>query len=340
MRAASCSTKAACTLMNEAMTDLRERPDVRKPARRAEVEKSPSTSGTPIIPVKSIAGQALIAVIAIMTFLASLTTGAVMLVLASAAEWQSEVAREMTIQVLPSAGRDIEAQVNKAAEIARAAPGVIDVRPYSKEESSRLLEPWLGTGLSLEDLPIPRLIVVRVASGAALDLDALRANLVAQVTGATLDDHRGWVGRMRGMADTAAAGGITILVLMLVATVLSVTFVTRGAMATNRQIIGVLHFIGARNDFIAGQFRRHFLVLGLIGGGIGGGAAVVMFLLAGVVGNWFLATPGGDQAAALFGTFSIGVIGYAAMLAQVIVIAFVTAETSRQVVNRTLEAVE
>jgi cell division transport system permease protein len=340
MPAASCCTKAACIRMNETMTDLRERPDVRKPARRAEVEKSPATAGTQIIPVKSIAGQALIAVIAIMTFLASLTTGAVFLVLGSAGDWQSEVAREMTIQVLPSTGRDIEAQVNKAAEIARRAPGVIDVRPYTKEESTRLLEPWLGTGLSLDDLPIPRLIVVRIAADATPDLDALRANLTAQVAGATLDDHRGWIGRMRAMSDTAAAGGIAILVLMLIATILSVTFVTRGAMAANRQIIGVLHFIGARNDFIAGQFRRHFLVLGLIGGGIGGGAAIVLFTLAGVIGNWFLATPGGDQVAALFGTFSIGVFGYAAMLAQVVLIAFVTAETSRQVVNRTLEAVE
>jgi len=295
MPAASCYTKAACIRTNETMTDLRERPDVRKPVRRMEAEKAPATGGTPIIPVKSIAGQALIAVIAIMTFLASLTTGAVFLVLGSASEWQSEVAREMTIQVLPSTGLDIEAQVNKAAEIARAAPGVTDVRPYSKEESTRLLEPWLGSGLNLDDLPIPRLIVVRIAAGAALDLDALRANLAAQVAGTTLDDHRGWIGRMRAMADTAAVGGIAILALMLAATILSITFVTRGAMATNRQIIGVLHFIGARNDFIAGQFRRHFLVLGLIGGGIGGGAAVVLFTLAGTIVNWFQATPGGDQ---------------------------------------------
>ena len=47
------------------------------------------------------AGRALVAVVAIMTFLASITTGAVLLVSASAAEWQSEVASEITIQVRP-----------------------------------------------------------------------------------------------------------------------------------------------------------------------------------------------------------------------------------------------
>src|SRR5690242_20153039 len=77
---------------------------------------------TPIVPKRSIAGRALVAVVAIMTFLASLTTGAVMLVRASAAEWQSEVAREVTIQVRPQQGRDLDVDVRRAAEIARAYP--------------------------------------------------------------------------------------------------------------------------------------------------------------------------------------------------------------------------
>jgi cell division transport system permease protein len=319
------------------MTDIRHKiPTI---SARKKAEKVPST-GTPIIPKTSIAGQALIAVIAIMTFLASLTTGAVVLVLASAADWQSEVAREMTIQIRPVAGRDLDADVRKATEIASGAPAVADVQPYSREESTRLLEPWLGTGLNLDDLPIPRLIVIRIASGENPDVDALRAALTSQIASASLDDHRGWVERMRAMANTAAAGGIAILALVLAATVLSVTFATRGAMAANGPIVGVLHFIGAKNSFIAGQFRRHFLALGLKGGFIGGGAAIALFALAGLIGSRFIATAGGDQAAALFGTFSIGALGYAAVLGQIVLIAIVTAETSRQVVNYTLDTVE
>jgi cell division transport system permease protein len=321
------------------MTDVRERSVAAPPANRKKVEKLPP-GGTPIIPKTSIAGQSLIAVIAIMTFLASLSTGAVILVLGSAAEWQSEVSREMTIQVRPAAARDIEADVKRATDIARAARGIAEVRPYSREESSSLLEPWLGTGLSLEDLPIPRLIVVRIASGETPDLGALRAALASDVPNASLDDHRGWVDRMRAMAGTAVAGGFAVLALMLAATALSVSFATRGAMAINRPIVGVLHFIGAKNAFIAGQFRRHFLMLGLKGGLIGGGAAIVVFALAGTVADRFLATAGANELAALFGTFSVGTLGYVAVLCQVLLIALVTAETSRQVVNRTLATVE
>ena len=295
---------------------------------------------TPIVPRDSIAGRALVAVVAIMTFLASLTTGAVMLVLASAAEWQSDVAREMTIQIRPVAGRDLEADVRQAVEIARATPGIAEVRPYTAEESARLLEPWLGSGLALDALPVPRIIVLRVDPDRRPDLRALRAELSARIAGVTVDDHRGWIDRMRTMASTAIAGGVGILALMLIATVLSVAFATRGAMAMNRPIVEVLHFIGARDGYIAGEFQRHFLRLGLIGGAVGGVAALVVLQFAGVVRDVFLGTAAEEQASALFSTMSIGLAGYAAVVGQIILVAAVTALTSRQVVSQTLARIE
>jgi len=295
---------------------------------------------TSIVPRGSIAGRSLVAVVAIMTFLAALTTGAVMLVHAAASEWQSEVAREVTIQVRPRPGRDIEADVRAAVALARATPGIADVRPYSREESARLIEPWLGTGLVLDDLPIPRLIVVKLESGAAPDFAALGQRLSGQIAGATLDDHRGWLTRMRTMAAAAVAGGSAVLALVLAVTVLSVSFATRGAMATNRPIVEVLHYVGATDGFVAGEFQRHFLFLGLKGGAIGGGAALLLFTLAQTLGKWLSGTPGGDQAAALFGSFSIGPMGYLAVLAQIGLMALVTAWTSRRTVNRTLASIE
>ena len=291
---------------------------------------------TPIVPQATISGRALVAVVAIMTFLASLTAGAVMLVRAAASDWQADVAREVTIQIRPVAGRDIEADIVEAADIARASPGVAEVRPYSKEETTRLLEPWLGTGLLLDDLPVPRIIVVRIAPGATPDLAQLRATLAEQISSAGLDDHRGFVDRMRAMSGAVLVGGIGVLVLVLVATVLSVTFATRAAMATNRPVIEVLHLIGAKDNFIAGHFQRHFLQLGLKGGLIGGGSATALFALAEFASGRFVGSAGGDQFAALFGSFSIGVLGYVAALAPVGLIAFVTAATSRRTVNRTI----
>jgi cell division transport system permease protein len=294
---------------------------------------------TPIVPRATISGRALVAVVAIMTFLASLTTGAVLLVRAAANEWQADVAREVTIQIRPVAGQDIEIEVLKAVVIARASAGIAEVRPYSKEETAHLLEPWLGSGVQLNDLPIPRLIVVRIAPGAAPDLAQLRQTLGEQIPGVSLDDHRSFVDRMRAMSRAVVALGIGVLVLVFAATVLSVAFATRAAIATNRPVIEVLHLIGAKDSFIAAHFQRHFLQLGLKGGLIGGGSAMALFALAGLASRSFVGTAGGDQFAALFGVSSIGLLGYLAVVAQVGLIALITAATSRHTVKRTIETI-
>ena len=145
---------------------------------------------------------------------------------------------------------------------------------------------------------------------------------------------------MRTMSQTAVVAGVCILLLMLAATVLSVAFATRGAMATNRPIVELLHFVGAKDGFIASQFQRHFLVLGLEGGLLGGGAAILTFGLGGFFARVSRGTAGGDQVASLFGAFTMGIDGYAAIVAQIALIAAVTALTSRHTVNTTLRAVE
>jgi cell division transport system permease protein len=160
------------------------------------------------------------------------------------------------------------------------------------------------------------------------------------VPSATLDDHRRWIDRMRAMAGTAAAAGLAILLLVLAVTVLSVTFATRGAMATNRPIIEVLHYVGATDSFVSRQFQRHFLILGFKGGAIGGGAAILLFGLMQGMNAWVAGTPGGDEAEALFGSFSLGATGYVAIFAQIVLMAVVTALASRRTVNRTLATVD
>src|ERR1700739_4501310 len=84
---------------------------------------------SPIVPRASIAGRALVAVVAIMTFLASITTGAVLLVSASAAEWQSEVASEITVQVRPVVGRDLDRDSAAVSGGMRARSGIHAIRP-------------------------------------------------------------------------------------------------------------------------------------------------------------------------------------------------------------------
>ncbi|HVQ66894.1 MAG TPA: ABC transporter permease [Bradyrhizobium sp.] len=295
---------------------------------------------SPIVPRASISGRALVAVVAIMTFLASITTGTVLLVSASAAEWQSEVASEITMQVRPQAGRDLDRDVNAAAEAMRTQPGIVQVKPFSKDESARLLEPWLGTGLSIDQLPVPRVVVARVQPGTTLDLAGLRKAVTQVAPSASVDDHRAWIERMRSMTGATVFAGIGILVLVIAATIISVSFATRGAMAANRPIVEVLHFVGAGDRYIANHFLRHFLRLGLEGGVIGGGAAMLGFGFSESIAAWFSGTPVGDQFAALLGTFSLPPSGYLALAVQAVAIAAITAWASRRTLFATLDDID
>jgi cell division transport system permease protein len=295
---------------------------------------------SPIVPRASISGRALVAVVAIMTFLASITTGTVLLVSASAAEWQSDVSSEITVQVRPAAGRDIERDSAAAVDAIRGQPGIVEVRPFTKEESSKLLEPWLGSGLSLDDLPVPRVIVARVQPGATLDLAALRNRVTQVAPTASVDDHRAWIERMRSMTGATVFAGLGILALVIVATIISVSFATRGAMAANRPIVEVLHFVGAGDRYIANRFQQHFLRLGLEGGVIGGGVAMLGFGFSESIAGWFSGTPVGDQFAALLGTFSLRPSGYLALAAQAVMIAAITAWASRRTLFATLDDID
>lgn len=302
--------------------------DVRYTQARPRVQRKMA----PIVPAQNIAGRALVFVIAIMTFLSCLTFGAVTLVRSTAVVWENQISREATIQIKPMDGLDMEAALTAAAEIAGGFQGVKGTKIVDRDATARLLAPWLGTGLNIDELPVPRLVVVTIDENSPPDFVAMRTALSGKIASASLDDHRTWVDRLVAMARTTVTIGMMVLVLMLSATVLTVVFATRGAMAGNGHIIEVLHFVGAEARFIARQFRRQFLITGMKGAAAGGAAAVVVFL----VFSWWtshnMATPQADQAVALFGSFAIGWAGYFGVVLMVLVIGALTAATSHATV--------
>lgn len=290
---------------------------------------------TPILPARSITGRALMLVIIIMTFLAGLTAGAVHLIADASAEWSREIAREATIQVRPLTGRDIEADLARVMELARATSGIAAVRAYSREEGEKLLEPWLGAGLDLKELPVPRLVVLTLGSGSA-DWRTLKDKLAEAVPNASLDDHRLWLERLRAMARMLVIIGVIILVLVLVATALAVTFATHGAMAGTAHIIEVLHMVGAEDRYIAREFQRHFLRLGLKGALVGGGLAILFYGIMSLSSARLGETAGAEQVEALFGRFTLPGAGYFSVLVIALIVSGLTAAVSRLTVFRSL----
>jgi cell division transport system permease protein len=161
-----------------------------------------------------------------------------------------------------------------------------------------------------------------------------------KIVGASVDDHSVWTSRLAAMAGAVVVGGFAIMVLVLSSMVLSVVFATQSAMAGNKDVVSVLHLVGAEDSFIAREFQRHFLVLGLKGGVSGGVAAILCFILLDMLTRQGSGQAGSDQLSALFGTVSVSLPGYFGVFGVIFLVAILTAITSGLAVKAHLAKVD
>ncbi|MCJ7598425.1 MAG: ABC transporter permease [Methyloceanibacter sp.] len=296
---------------------------------------------TQIVPSASIAGNALTIVIAIMSFLASLTAGAVYMVNQSASAWVSDIASEITIELDPLVdAADIEKKMTLVALFLAKQKGITEVKPLTAEDSAKLLEPWLGHNAALAELPVPRLIAVEIDRSNPPDIELIKNALTQNFEGVTLDDHGRWQAEIKTLTRSAALGGLAVLALVATATIAVIVSATRSAMASNREIIEVLHFVGANERFISREFERHFLGLGVRAGLVGAVSAALAFLLMPYVMGLGEGGITGAEMHRLVGPGRLDFWGYFLCFFVVFVVAGLCMVTSRLGVIRVLKAYE
>ncbi len=312
-------------------------PEIYAPVRDAKTEREKGHA--PIVPAGSVTGRSLTLVISIMCFLACLTAGAVYMINQSANAWLKDIASEITIQVEPRESVDTEKTLKEVLAFLGKQPGVANAKSLSVETSQALLEPWLGQSDALKSLPVPRLVAIEVDRSAPPKLDELRAALTRQFKGVGLDDHRQWQQQIRTVTRSFALGGLAILLLVAAATTAIIISATRSAMASNREIVEVLHFVGATDRFIAREFEKHFLQLGIRAGVVGAGSAMLVFL---VMPTIMELLGGGSVTTAelnrLIGAGGLDPAGYVLLGMVVVVVAALCMLTSRLGVFRILNS--
>lgn len=223
-------------------------------------------------------------IVGFMVFLASLAAIGGLRLTGVADQWRDGLSGTITIQVPPLADdseAETDARARAALETVRGTRGLGGVALLSEERMAGLLEPWLGRALDPTALPLPRLISAEVADADALDLAGLRRRLEAAVPGASVDDHQLWRERMVDLMRLLQLLAWTVVGLVAACAAIMVVFATRGGLAMHRNVVEVLHLIGARDTYIARQFQRQALRAAAWGGCLGAlaGASVVVMLL-------------------------------------------------------------
>jgi len=224
-------------------------------------------------------------VIAVMAFLAALALGASLVADRAAQGWRAGLSGRLTVQVLPpqhgAAEPSLTNETNAALSLLQKTSGVVEARALSQPEIEKLVEPWLGAGTVIGDLPLPRMIDVTLQPGAKIDLPALSQELIRAAPDSVLDDHSRWIVRLRTLADALVWCAYGILALIAIATASAVAFATRAGLEAHHDIVALLHQMGAHSGFIARAFEWHYLVSALAAGAVGGVCAMGLFMAAG-----------------------------------------------------------
>ncbi|MDP2698820.1 ABC transporter permease [Thalassospira sp.] len=205
--------------------------------------------------------------------------------------WSGQIEGSLTVQIPPNASADLSPEdrdhelrvrVDEILDVLADAPGISRVEELSPETMAALLEPWLGPNEVISELPIPRIIEITPTTG--FNFDQLETLLAETAPEAILDDHRIWIERISDVAFSVELALITLIAVLFGATILSVVFATRSGLSIHRNIIELLHLMGAQDTYIAGQFARHSMRMAFWGGILGMGIALPVSGLIGYLG--------------------------------------------------------
>lgn len=210
--------------------------------------------------------------IAPMVFLSAVALAAAFTLTSLVGRWDRDVSGTLTVEIAAASGpadaaaAKTRAAVDQVLAILKATRGVTKAQALSQDRMATLLVPWLGNPDLLKDLPLPAMIDVTVDPDARPDVPDLARRLAEAVPGATVDDHRQWLARLIELGRTIAWTASAIVGLVGAVTAATVIYATRTGMAVHREVIEVLHLIGATDDYIARQFAARAFMLALKGG--------------------------------------------------------------------------
>lgn len=269
--------------------------------------------------------------IGFMVFLAALALAGALSMNAVVTDWRSAFTGKLTVQVPNEDGVKDQlqrAQVDSVVDLLRAQGGVEEVELLSEAETRALIEPWLGSGSSLQELPLPSLIAVTLSEEADPDLTAISIKLQEAAPGTVIDDHQRWLGEVLTNLRSLQLLALGLLIVVGVSAMLAVVYVTRTGLAIHHEVIELLHLIGAKDAYVARQFQRQALSMGLTGGAIGLLIAVPVVLLIGTL------LAGGETA--IFPQVRFGPVEWGLMAALPVLTAVIAMVTARRTVLRSL----
>lgn len=255
------------------------------------INKEPLITRKQELPLKDDStGLFLKIMISIAVFLFAVTLAGVLSINSMLNAWNNSILGSLTIQIMPvnnanqeKAREETLLQQDKVLEFLKTLPEVEKARALNDNQLQQLLQPWLGDGIDISSLPTPRILDIKIKPGAKIDFPALAERLAKVSPLASLDNHKLWLDKLIRFADGLKMLALSILVLVIAITSGAIFYTTQTNLGLHRNIIEILHIMGAKDTYVAQQYAKRDAMLGFIGGIFGLVLAIpTIFMIAGL----------------------------------------------------------
>lgn len=221
----------------------------------------------------------------ISVFLFTITLAGFFMINSLVSTWDKGIVNGVTVQVMPDENNldadELNARINKVVNFFENLKGVDKVRIVSDKQVSKLMSPWLGNNVDIQALPMPKLIDVRLTDYSASDFDAIAKELYQVAPYTSINVHQVWLNKLIAFAKSVKLLALSVLILVLSICSFSIFYATKTSLGIHRDIIEILHIMGATDDYIAKQYARRGFFIGLLSGVVGVALSFVAF--------WFIA---------------------------------------------------
>lgn len=212
---------------------------------------------------------------AFMVFLACITLATAIIGNDLTTDWDRRMSNNITIQVLPdmrnkNPDKEIEERIKNITEILKQTPGIKSSYAMSLKETTELLKPWLGDiGKNKLDITLPRIITVEVSDIIPLNIKALTDEIKNYSHLITIETYETWMSEFTKTLSALQTLLGLIIILILTTTGITICYATKSGLTTNKNVIEVMHMVGARNSYISKHFSNQMMQLSITGGIIG-----------------------------------------------------------------------
>jgi cell division transport system permease protein len=233
------------------------------------------------LPLKNdIAARFLPVIVGLMVYLGTLCFVFTLFLFQSSLLWEQQFTTHLTIEIPTPPHTSSAILQARVLQLLNKTPGIGQASAVPQKEIEKLLHSLMGSAVSIDSESLPTLIDVSLNGKELVDTVNLEAHLKAISPEIQLIDDRNWQGQVSNLVSVTVILAFTLTFLILMAAMITTTFATRTSLLIHRQVIEILHLIGATNTYIAKQFQIHALKQGLMASTLG---SFIGFLTFGLV---------------------------------------------------------